>query len=89
MGVHIEDTFSPIAKLNTIRMLISLATKYQWKLHELDVKFVFLNVDLKEEVYLVQPKGSVNQGKEHLVCRLKKELYGLKQAPRSWYKNID
>ena len=70
-------------------MLIALATKYEWNLHELDVKSVFINGDLKEYFYLVQPKGSVNQGNEHLVCRLKKELYGLKQAPRYWYKKIN
>eukprot|EP00253_Pinus_taeda_P026206 PITA_26206 len=88
-GIDFDDTFAPVAKLNTIRMLIALATKYNWELHQLDVKSAFLNGDLKEEIYLVQPEGYVKQGKEHLVCRLKKALYGLKQAPRSWYEKVD
>ena len=81
--------FAPVANLNTIRMLISLATKHNWELHQLDVKSAFLNGELKEEIYLVQPEGFVKKGQEHLVCRLKKALYGLKQAPRSWYEKID
>ena len=75
--------------MNTIRLLIALATKYHWKLHQLDVKSAFLNGELKEEVYLTQPEGFVEHGQEHLVCKLKKALYGLKQAPRSWYEKID
>ena len=53
-------------------MLIALATKYHWKLHQLDVKFEFLNDELKEEVYLTQLEGFVKSGQEHLVCKLKK-----------------
>ena len=75
--------------MNTIRIMIALATKYNWKMHQLDVKSAFLNGELKEEVYLVQPEGFVKRGHENLVCRLKKALYGLKQAPRSWYAKID
>jgi hypothetical protein len=88
-GIDYEETFAPVAKLNTIRMLIALATKKHWMIHQLDVKSAFLNGELKEEVYLEQPEGFVQKGKEHLVCRLKKALYGLKQAPRSWYEKID
>jgi hypothetical protein len=88
-GIDYVETFAPVAKLNTIRMLIDLAIKYHWKLHQLDVKSTFLNGELKEEVYLTQPKGFVEKGQEHLVCKLKKTLYGLKQAPRSWYEKID
>eukprot|EP00253_Pinus_taeda_P005746 PITA_05746 len=81
-GIDYEETFAPIAKLNTIRLLIFLATKHRWAIHRLDVKSAFLNGELKEEVYLVQPEGFVKQGEEHLLCRLKKALYGLKQAPK-------
>eukprot|EP00253_Pinus_taeda_P027659 PITA_27659 len=88
-GIDFDDTFAPVAKLNIIRMLICLATKHKWKLHQLDVKSAFLNGELKEEVYLVQPPGFVKKGQEHLVCKLHKALYGLKQAPRSWYDKID
>ena len=75
--------------MNTIRLMIALAIKNNWQLHQLDVKSTFLNGELKEEVYLVQPEGFVKKGKEHLLCKLKKALYGLKQAPRSWYEKID
>ena len=70
-------------------MLTSLATKHHWMIRQLDVKSAFLNGELKERVYLEQPRVFVKQGKENLVCRLKKALYGLKQAPRSWYDKID
>eukprot|EP00253_Pinus_taeda_P013782 PITA_13782 len=73
-GIDYEDTFAHVAKLNTIRIMIGLATKQNWKMHLLDVKSAFLNGELKEEVYLVQPKGLVKQGQEHLVCRLKKDF---------------
>ena len=88
-GIDYEDTFAPIAKLNTIRVMIALATQHSWKIHLLDVKYAFLNGDLKEEVHLVQSKGFIKKGQEDLVCKLKKDLYGLKQAPRSWYIKID
>ena len=58
-GIDFEDTFAPVAKLNTIRVLVALATTHKWKIHQLDVKSAFLNGDLKEEVSLVQPKGFV------------------------------
>jgi hypothetical protein len=59
-------------------MLIALSTKYHWKLHRLDVKYAFLYGEVKEEVYLTQPEGFVEEGKEHLVCKLKKALSGIK-----------
>ena len=58
-GIDYKDTFAPVDKLNTIRVRIALATKHNWKIHQLDVKSSFLNGDLKEEVYLVQPEGFV------------------------------
>jgi hypothetical protein len=88
-GIDYAETFAPVDKLNSIRMLIALARKHHWKLHQLDVKFCFLNGELKEEVYLTQPKGFVKSGQEHLVCKLKKTVYGMKQAPRSWHEKID
>jgi hypothetical protein len=77
------ETFAPVAKLKTIRLLIALAKKYHWKLLQLDVKSTFLNGELKEESCLTQPEGFGEHGQEHLVCKLNKALYGLKQAPRS------
>ena len=70
-------------------MLVALATKHNWRIHQLDVKSAVLNGDLKEEVYLVHPKGFVQKGQEHLLRKLKKVVYGLKNAPRSWYIKID
>ena len=61
-GIDYEYTLSPVAKLNTIRALIALATKHNSKIHQLDVNSVFLNGDLKEEVYLVQPEGFAKKG---------------------------
>ena len=69
--------------------MIALATKHKWKIHQLYVKSSFLNGELKEEDYFLQPIGFVKKGQKHIVCRLKKALYGLKQALRSWYVKID
>ncbi|CAH9071327.1 unnamed protein product [Cuscuta epithymum] len=84
-GVDYSDTFSPVAKLTSVRLLISLAATHDWHLHQLDIKNAFLHADLKEEVYIEQPPGFVAQGEYGKVCRLRKSLYGLKQSPRAWF----
>ncbi|RVW29825.1 Retrovirus-related Pol polyprotein from transposon RE1 [Vitis vinifera] len=84
-GVDYSDTFSPVAKLNSVRLFISIAASQQWMIHQLDIKNAFLHGDLEEEVYLEQPPGFVAQGEYGKVCRLKKALYGLKQSPRAWF----
>ena len=61
-GIDYKDTFAPVAKLDTIRVMIALATQHNWKIHQLDVKSTFLNGDLKEEVYLVHPEGFIKKG---------------------------
>ncbi|KAI5334234.1 hypothetical protein L3X38_024367 [Prunus dulcis] len=88
-GIDYNETFAPVARLHTIRTLISLAAQKGWKLYQLDVQSAFLNGKLQEEVYVEQPEGFVVQGKEDRVYRLHKALYGLKQAPRAWYGEID
>ncbi|KAM1578272.1 hypothetical protein ACFX1Z_039846 [Malus domestica] len=88
-GIDFNETFAPVARLDTIRTLIGLAAHKGWKLFQLDVKSAFLNGVLNEEVYVDQPLGFVIRGKEDKVYKLKKALYGLKQAPRAWYKEID
>ncbi|KAI9182272.1 hypothetical protein LWI28_023767 [Acer negundo] len=88
-GVDYGEVFAPVARLKTIRLLISLAAQKSWKIYQLDVKSVFLNGFLKEEIYVEQPPGYEKKGKEDKVCRLKKALYGLKQAPRAWNIRID
>jgi hypothetical protein len=70
-------------------IIISLATVFGWKLHQMDVKIAFLNGEVEQEVYIEQPEGFVVHGKESHVCKLKKSLYGLKQAPKAWYGRMD
>ncbi|CAH9142653.1 unnamed protein product [Cuscuta epithymum] len=84
-GVDYSNTFSPVAKLTYVRLLISLAATHDWHLHQLDIKNAFLHGDLQEEVYIEQPPGFVAQGEYGKVCRLRKSLYGLKQSPRAWF----
>ena len=88
-GIDYNETFAPVARLDTIRALIALASQKGWSIHQLDVKSAFLNGVLEEEIYVEQPQGFVSEGKESKVLRLRKALYGLKQAPRAWYSRID
>lgn len=88
-GVDFSETFAPVARLDTIRMLLALTAQKGWKTYQLDVKSAFLNGYLQEEIYVEQPEGFQVKGQEEKVYLLKKALYGLKQAPRAWYSRID
>ena len=88
-GVDYEETFAPVMKFATFRMLLSRAAMEDMEVHQVDVKTAFLHGDLDQEIFMHQPDGFKEKGKEHLVCRLQKALYGLKQAPRSWYQKLD
>ncbi|CAL2255037.1 unnamed protein product [Prunus armeniaca] len=88
-GIDFNETFAPVARLDTIRILVALAAQKGWKLFQLDVKSAFLNGVLHEEVYVDQPPGFVVKNREDGVYRLKKALYGLKQATRAWYEEIN
>ena len=84
-GVDYQETFAPVAKMNTIRIQLSLPVHYNWKLLlQYDVKNAFLHGDLDEEIYMNIPLGfEGNTGNK--MCKLKKALYGLKQPPRAWF----
>lgn len=82
-GMDYEETFAPVAKMTSVRVLIAVASVRRWSISQMDVKNAFLNGDLQEEVYMVPPPGVSHRPGQ--VCRLKKALYGLKQAPRAWF----
>eukprot|EP00253_Pinus_taeda_P026410 PITA_26410 len=76
-GKDYDETFAPVARMETIRTVLSIAAQHKWKIYQMDVKSAFLNGVLKEEVYVEQPPGYEVDGQEHKVCKLKKALYGL------------
>ena len=88
-GVDCDEIFSPVVKHTSIRVLLSLVVQLNMELEQLDVRTAFLHGDLEETIYMSQPEGFVEAGKEDLVCRLRKSLYELKQSPRQWYKRFD
>lgn len=88
-GVDFDEIFSPVVKMSSIRVVLSLAASLNDEVEQLDVKTAFLHGDLEEEIYMEQPEGFVVKGKEDMVCKWKKSLYGLKQAPRQWSKKFD
>jgi hypothetical protein len=88
-GTDYGETFSPLARLDTVRTLLAIAAQHKWHVYQMDVKSTFLNGFLEEEVYVDQPPGFEVQEHPTKVYRLKKALYGLKQAPRAWYRKID
>jgi len=87
-GIDFEDTFSPVACFETVRLVLSLTTQLQWLVYQFDVKSVFLQWKLEEEVYVAQLEGFIKEDYETKAYRLKNALYGLKQAPRTWYSSI-
>ncbi|GMH24089.1 hypothetical protein Nepgr_025932 [Nepenthes gracilis] len=87
-GIDYDETFAPVALLEFIRIILSVACTMGFKLYQMDVKSVFLNGFIQEEVYVEQPKGFVNPTFSDHVYKLKKALYGLKQAPRAWYERL-
>eukprot|EP00253_Pinus_taeda_P006722 PITA_06722 len=88
-GKYYDETFAPVARMETVRTVLSIAAQHKRKIYQMDVKSAFLNRVLKEEVYVEQLPGYEVEGQEHKVCKLKKALYGLKQALRAWYSRID
>ena len=87
-GIDYFETFSPAARMNSIRIPFSIVVNLSWPLFQLDVKNAFLYGDLQEEVYMEQPPSYVSQ-RETKVCHLKKAIYGLTQSPRTWLEKFN
>jgi hypothetical protein len=84
-GIDYEETFSPVSRLEAIRILLAFSVAKGFKMHQMDVISAFLNGVLEEEVYVRQPLRFESEKNPHRVYELKKAIYGLKQAPRAWY----
>ena len=87
-GIDFDETFATVAKLESIRILLAIASHLNFKLYQMDVKSAFLNGMLQEEVYVEQPKSFVDPHRLDDVYKLKKALYSLKQAPEAWYDRL-
>ncbi|GJV04331.1 retrotransposon protein, putative, ty1-copia subclass, partial [Tanacetum coccineum] len=87
--IDYKETFSPIADIRAIRILMAIAAYYDYEIWQMDVKIAFLNRYLNKEVYMEQPEGFVNPKYPNRVCKMKRSIYGLKQASRQWNKRFD
>jgi hypothetical protein len=88
-GIDYDEVFMPVARLDSVRLLIALTAHEGWEVHHMYVKSAFLNDDLQEEVYVEQPSGFIIASKEHKVLKLKKSLYELHQEPQAWNVKLD
>ena len=84
-GIDYRDTYAPVGKHTTFRILVALASMKDWHIHQMDVKTAFLHAELEEDIYMTQPEGFIDKSCPNHVWKLNKSLYGLKQAPREWY----
>jgi hypothetical protein len=83
-GVDYEETFSPVAMLKSVRILLAIAAYYNYEIWKMDVKTAFFNGHLSENEYMTQPEGFVDPENAGKICKLRRSIYGLKQASRSW-----
>src|SRR3954471_2130671 len=88
-GVDYDETFSPVAMLKSVRILLAIAAYFDYEIWQMDVKTAFLNGNLEENVYMIQPEGFVAPEDAGKVCKLKRSIYGLKQASQSWNLRFD
>ena len=86
--IDYTEVFAPVARMDTVRMIIAFAALKGWKLYQL-VNSVFLHGELKEDIFVEQSRGYEKRGSEHMVYKLNKALYGSKQAPRAWFSRIE
>jgi hypothetical protein len=87
--IDYDEVFASVARLDSVLLLIALVTHEGWEVHHKDVKSVFLNGDLSEEVYIEQSVSFIIAGKEHKVLKLRKAMYGLHQVPRAWNTKLN
>ncbi|GKB73289.1 retrovirus-related pol polyprotein from transposon TNT 1-94 [Tanacetum coccineum] len=87
-GIDFEESFAPVARIEAIRIFIANAAHKNMTIYQMNIKMAFLNGELKDEVYVLQPEGFVDQDNPSHVYKLKKALYGLKQALRAWYEML-
>ena len=88
-GVDYDETFSPVAMLKSVRILLAIAAFFDYEIWQMDVKTAFLNGNVEEELYMVQPEGFIDPKDAGKVCKLQRSIYGLKQASRSWNQHFD
>jgi hypothetical protein len=88
-GVDYDETFSPVAMLKSIWIILAIAAYFDYEIWQMDVKTTFLNGNLTEDVYMTQPERFVDPTNAGKVCKLQKSIYGLKQASRSWNLRFD
>src|SRR4051794_30822599 len=83
-GVNYEETFSPVAMIKSIRILLAIDAYHDYEIWQMDVKTAFLNGNIEEELYMMQPEGFIDPRNVGKVCKLQRSIYGLKQASQSW-----
>ncbi|KAG8475050.1 hypothetical protein CXB51_031854 [Gossypium anomalum] len=84
-GIDFTETFSPVSSKDSVRIIMALVAHFDLELHQMDVKTAFLNSDIEETIYMVQPENFESKDSINMVCKLTKSIYGLKQASRQWY----
>lgn len=87
-GLDFDETFSPVVKSSSVRIILAIAVHLNWEVRQLDINNAFLNGSLKETVFMYQPEGYIDSTKPNHICKLSKAIYGLKQAPRAWFDSL-